>query len=154
MATLCVLMALTSCSTEKFVKRQLAKHPEWGTYTDTTLVHDTLTLKESVHDSVFVLNLTDSTDTMTMENDTVRVEITRWKDRLQVRTVVKERPVPYVQQRVVNNSVQVPQPPKSFIQRSLDMLGRWALIILVGWLLWYLLRNMRPPGGGRPTLVC
>lgn len=154
--TMLLVLLLQSCSTEKYVKRQLAKNPHWGTATDTTVVHDTLRLMKSRHDTTFIIN-TDTVQTWVQENDTVLVTITRTVDKLHVQTVVKERKIPYVKEVVINRKVEVVK-HRTFTQRALDMLSRWALVLLVilacvklaQWL-----NNRIPPTGGNSTsLIC
>jgi hypothetical protein len=156
-AMLLGLLLLQSCSTEKYVKRQLAKHPEWGTTTDTTRTVDTLRVLQSVHDTTFILRPQDSTETHTLENDTVKVVITRYRDRMQVRTILKEQKVPYTKEVIVNRKVVV-QEHRTFADRLMDMLGRWALTAIIIWLLLRWLKKlwdrMKPPTGRNMTLVC
>lgn len=114
---------MSSCNMERFVKKQLAKNPHWGTDTITHTIIDTLTVKQYQFDTTYILQLHDSTDTVVVNNDTVRIEITRWKDRLQVKTLVKERKVPYTKTVYVDRKVEV--------EGKRDMLQFWASWVLL-----------------------
>jgi hypothetical protein len=108
----CLIIAMlaalvASCNTQKFVKRQLARHPEWATDSTILVQWDTVHTASYLHDTTVVWRLTDSTDTLTLDNDTVRITITRWRDRVKVVTVVKPQKVPYRKTTTITRRVTV-----------------------------------------------
>jgi hypothetical protein len=68
---------------------------------------DTITTHAYHIDTFFKLNLADSVDTLRQENDTVRILITRYKDRLVVHTVVKPQNIPYEHKQIYYRQVKV-----------------------------------------------
>ena len=104
---LVVILLLAACSPQKYVQRQLQKHPEWAADTLVQVRIDTITTQAYHTDTFFKLNLTDSVDTLRQENDTVRILITRDKDRLEVRTVVKPQKIPFEHKQIYYRQVKV-----------------------------------------------
>lgn len=89
-AILCIVAVMAaSCSTERFVKKQVAKNPQWFE-NDTTYVQtiDTVELAKYVHDTTFQIG---PHDTVVIDNDTLRIEVARSGDKLRLKTTVKPR---------------------------------------------------------------
>lgn len=96
-------LVAVSCSPQMRLNRLVKNHPEL-LRSDSFLVWDTLTVEKTVHRDSFIIT-SGVTDTFVLDNDTVRVVITRYKTQLVTKVEVKERKVPFVKTMVVNKVV-------------------------------------------------
>src|SRR5574343_2003167 len=66
-------LVLAACNPQRYVLKQLDTHPEWASDTVTLRVTDTLVVPGYGHGTTFSPDLSESTDTLSVNKDTVRV---------------------------------------------------------------------------------
>ena len=123
-ASLLGTLLLTGCSAQWHLKRAIAKDPSIITE---RIVERWDTVKVPPIRIVDTLEIPAEGDSSMMDNDTVRVVITRYKDKFVVKTEVKERVVPHY--------VRVECPPQvdvkpSWFQRAKDVTLYLLLVLL------------------------
>lgn len=123
-ASLLGTLLLTGCSAQWHLKRAIAKDPSVITE---RIVERWDTIKVPPIRIVDTLEIPSDGDSSVIDNDTVRVVITRYKDKFVVKTEVKERLVPHY--------VRVECPPQlnvkpSWFQRAKDITLYLLLVIL------------------------
>lgn len=123
-ASLLVTLLLTGCSAQWHLKRAIAKDPSIITE---RIVERWDTVKVPPMRIVDTLEIPSEGDSSVIYNDTVRVVITRYKDKFVVKTEVKERVVPHY--------VRVECPPQvdvkpSWFQRTKDVTLYLLLVLL------------------------
>ena len=123
-ASLLGTLLLTGCSAQWHLKRAIAKDPSVITE---RIVERWDTVKVPPIRIVDTLEIPSEGDSSVIDNDTVRVVITRYKDKFVVKTEVKERLVPHY--------VRVECPPQlnvkpSWFQRAKDITLYLLLVIL------------------------
>lgn len=123
-ASLLGTLLLTGCSAQWHLKRAIAKDPSIITE---RIVERWDTVKVPPIRIVDTLEIPLEGDSSVIDNDTVRVVITRYKDRFVVKTEVKERIVPqYIR---VECPPQVDVKP-SWFQRAKDVTLYLLLVLL------------------------
>lgn len=123
-ASLLGTLLLTGCSAQWHLKRAIAKDPSVITE---RIVERWDTVKVPPIRIVDTLEIPSEGDSSVIDNDTVRVVITRYKDKFVVKTEVKERVVPHY--------VRVECPPQvdvkpSWFQRAKDVTLYLLLVLL------------------------
>jgi hypothetical protein len=123
-ASLLGTLLLTGCSAQWHLKRAIAKDPSIITE---RIVERWDTVKVPPIRIVDTLEIPSEGDSSVIYNDTVRVVITRYKDKFVVKTEVKERVVPHY--------VRVECPPQvdvkpSWFQRAKDVTLYLLLVLL------------------------
>jgi hypothetical protein len=123
-ASLLGTLLLTGCSAQWHLKRAIAKDPSIITE---RIVERWDTIKIPPIRIVDTVGIPVEGDSSVIDNDSVRVVITRYKDKLVVKTEVKERVVPHY--------VRVECPPQlnvkpSWFQRAKDI-TLYLLLVLV-----------------------
>lgn len=111
---LCVLI-VASCSPQRYVQRQLQKHPEWMVNdTSYVLVTDTLTVPEYVYDTAFTMG---ETDTVILENDSIKVVLMKQKEYVYLQATVKAQKRTYTHKCPVITKRIVVEKPVTWVQR-------------------------------------
>lgn len=123
-ASLLGTLLLTGCSAQWHLKRAIAKDPSVITE---RIVERWDTVKVPPIRIVDTLEIPSEGDSSVIDNDTVRVVITRYKDKFVVKTEVKERVVPHY--------VRVECPPQlnvkpTLVQRAKDVTLYLLLVLL------------------------
>jgi hypothetical protein len=123
-ASLLGTLLLTGCSAQWHLKRAIAKDPSIITE---RIVERWDTVKVPPIRIVDTLEIPSEGDSSVIDNDTVRVVITRYKDKFVVKTEVKERVVPHY--------IRVECPPQvdvkpSWFQRAKDVTLYLLLVLL------------------------
>lgn len=123
-ASLLGTLLLTGCSAQWHLKRAIAKDPS---IVKERIVERWDTVKVPPIHIVDTLEIPMEGDSAVIDNDTVRVVITRYKDKFIVKTDVKERIVPYY--------VRIECPPQievkpSWIQKAKDI-TLYILLVLI-----------------------
>lgn len=123
-ASLLGTLLLTGCSAQWHLKRAIAKDPSVITE---RIVERWDTVKVPPIRIVDTLEIPSEGDSSVIDNDTVRVVITRYKDKFVVKTEVKERVVPHY--------VRVECPPQlnvkpTWFQRAKDITLYLLLVLL------------------------
>lgn len=121
------LMILTSC----YTKKQAVKKFCVPLVKDTIItIHDTVQLQSSQVDTVF---LQQHSDTVVVENDSVRVEYIRYRDTIYLRGIAKSRTVYITKEipvRVTSPCPPLKEPPwwHKYMTSLLLVLAFWFII--------------------------